>query len=242
MKTPEVFQRGRFTHCFSIVSSGSPADLFGQGQYLADPVHFFGAGNPSNAHAGTQAEALDPAKPKSFDTSALDRLISPASRAVVKHPDGVKVANDASMSHPDLHTSPHHATPTTAQRTAGTPRMKLSQLLRAAAQQSAPGHPGENPFAHLLLNAAKALDSHPDSVLLDFLEDHCSVSFSCGASKVVNPLDLRRSVTLMRADHLVNLDGHHASQAAAVAADPADNANPIAQPVSANPRGDRLVA
>ena len=171
----------------------------------------------------------------SFDTSAIDMMISPKSRRPVKHPAG---SNDAQV-HARTVTSvstPSSTKPvaSSAELRSPTTRMKLSQLLRTASQQSSPGQPGDNAFANLLLNAAKALDAHPDSVLLDFLEDQCSVTIKCGSTSVVNPLDLRRSVTLLRVDHLSLMDYHGASPAAAATSSTA-NADNATQNASDNP-------
>lgn len=239
-----------FTHQFTVVSSGSQVDL-SERECLPKagaPALFLQITEPGQATPSactklspktvSKAKAAKPdaeGKPFSshvsphvpphvaptFDTSAIDMMISPKSRRPVKHPAG---SNDAHVhtssgalgvsvgsSVLSSSTSPSNSTSTnpvaSAERGPNT-RMKLSQLLRTASQQSAPGQPGENPFANLLLLAAKALDAHPDSALLDFLEDQCSVNIKCGSTSIVNPLDLRRAVTLLRADHLTLMGNH----------------------------------
>lgn len=255
------------THTFSVVSSGSHSDLSERKclPHAGASALFLQITEPGQAvpsactqkslktpEAEAYREEEKPAEPQAknsanpvppgFDTSAIDVMVSPKSRRPVKHPAG---SND-----PQVHACTETSIPTPsstkpaasgAELRGPTTRMKLSQLLRTASQQSSPGQPGDNPFAQLLINAAKALDAHPDSVLLDFLEDQCAVNIKCGSTNIVNPLDLRRSVTLLRSDHLCMTDNHSASPAAAGTDGPADTPNRTPGAVHSAP-GARMAA
>lgn len=85
--------------------------------------------------------------------------------------------------------------------TTNTPTMKLSDQLRRAANESSPGVTGKNPFAALLLQAARHIENASDTALVDFIEQECSITLRHGASTLVNPQDLRRAIADVQADH-----------------------------------------
>lgn len=118
------------------------------------------------------------------------------SKAALREPIDIDDLAGADDAHEGALSSPGLVPPTG--------RLRISDRLRVAANQSKPGVEGKNPHAALMIQAAHALDANSDHQLLEFLQEHCSVRITVGSSMIVNPTDLRMAIADARSDYIAN--------------------------------------